>query len=62
MARVDHFDDGLLEPAAGEISDCFRPILVAARRDDAIEVGHQVVVEGDRDALHVHLRRIFTGS
>ena len=45
----------VLHAGTDEIADRLGAVLVAARRDDAVEIGHQVVVEGERYlALHGH--------
>src|SRR5262245_4350917 len=42
----------LADAGAGEVADGLGAILVAAGRDDAIELGHELVVDGDGHALH----------
>src|SRR6266581_106130 len=42
----------LADAGAGEVSDCFRAVLVAAGRDDAVELQHELVVDSDGHALH----------
>jgi hydroxyethylthiazole kinase-like sugar kinase family protein len=39
-------------PARREVADRLRAVLVAAGGDDAIELGHQLVIDGDGHALH----------
>ena|ERR1700754_1156793 len=43
---------GLLDSSAGQISNRFRPTLVAARRDYAVKIDHEVVVDSNRYPLH----------
>ena len=62
IVDVDHGGDavalgverfgGLADAGAGEVADRLRAVLVAAGGDDAIELGHQLVVDGDGHALH----------
>src|SRR5262245_5495497 len=42
----------LADAGAGEVADGLGAVLVAAGRDDAIELGHELVVDGDGHALH----------
>src|SRR6266705_4520302 len=42
----------LADAGAGEVSDRFRAVLVAAGRDDAVELQHELVVDSDGHALH----------
>ena len=42
----------LADAGASEVSDRFRAVLVAAGRDDAVELQHELVVDGDGHALH----------
>src|SRR5262245_28150647 len=42
----------LADAGAGEVADGLGAILVAPGRDDAIELGHELVVDGDGHALH----------
>jgi hypothetical protein len=41
------------EAAPRQIPDCLRAILVPARRDKPIYLGHEIVVDGDRNPVHV---------
>ena len=59
--QKDILDGGLFEPGPGEVADCLGTVLVAPRRDDAIEVCHQIVVERNGHALHGLLRRLCGG-
>jgi hypothetical protein len=43
---------GLLDSGSGQIPDGLRSVLISTRLDDAVEIGHEVVVDCDRDALH----------
>ena len=42
----------LPDAGAGEVADRLRAVLIAAGLDDAIELGHELVVDGDGHALH----------
>src|SRR5882724_4595825 len=42
----------LSDAGAGEVSDRLRAVLVAAGRDDAVELQHELVVDSDGHALH----------
>src|SRR4051795_2892040 len=46
---------GLADAGAGEVADRLGAVLVAAGGDDAIELGHQLVIDGDGHALHASL-------
>ena len=53
---------GLPDAGAGEIADRLRSVLVAARGDDGVELGHQLIVEGDRHSLHRENLRILAAA
>ena len=46
---------GLADAGAGEVADRLGAVLVAAGGDDAVELGHQLVIDGDGHALHASL-------
>ena len=43
------------DAGAGEVADRLGAVLVAAGGDDAVELGHQLVIDGDGHALHASL-------
>ena len=45
----------LADAGAGEVADRLGAVLVAAGGDDAVELGHQLVIDGDGHALHASL-------
>src|SRR4051812_50197233 len=49
---------GLADAGAGEVADRLGAVLVAAGGDDAVELGHQLVIDGDGHALHASLSPI----
>ena len=42
----------LLHSGAGEVADRFGAVLIAVLLDHAIQFDHEIVVEGDGDAVH----------
>ena len=42
----------LPDAGAGQVADRLRAVLVTAGRDDAVELQHELVVNGDSHALH----------
>ena len=51
----------LPDAGARQVADRLRAVLVAAGRDDAVELGHELVVDGDGHALHGGVA-VFEGS
>jgi hypothetical protein len=45
----------LLHSRSGKVPDRLRTVLIAAQLNNSIEVGHEIVVESDGDALHREL-------
>ncbi len=43
---------GVANAGAGEVADRLGPVLVAARGNDGVELGHERVVEGDGHSVH----------
>src|SRR5262249_42309700 len=52
VARTVERFGRLPDAGAGEVADRLRAVLITAGRDDAIELDHKLVVEGDGHALH----------
>src|SRR5262249_24366650 len=52
----------LSNAGAREIANCFRAVLVAAGLNDAGELGHELVVDGNRHALHGRAERSREGQ
>jgi hypothetical protein len=52
VRRAAAFRRRLAQPRSRQVADRFRAILVAAQRDQPVELDHEVVVEGDGHALH----------
>ena len=46
---------GLADAGARQVADRLGAVLVAAGGDDAVELGHQLVIDGDGHALHASL-------
>jgi hypothetical protein len=43
---------GLQDTGSRQVSDGFRSVLIAARRNDSVEIIHEIVVDRNSDALH----------
>jgi hypothetical protein len=58
FAALRDLQVGLLQTAAGQVADRLRAVGVTARRNEGVEFGDEIVVNGDGQALHGGLRII----
>lgn len=47
-----------LQARAGQVADSLRAVLVASCPNDLVKLGHQIVVKGYGDALHIFLQNL----